>query len=383
MFNSHTDFIDSYPKKEKAMRKILYITFANEESATGGGQCAGRNLESIQCLLGKENVVDYILSPKKDRSLIERLSRFVGVIKGYMGGLTDEHVANIMKMIDDGGFTDVFIDNSQLGSLAKLIRSRRSDIRIFTFFHNIEQDYMRSVTVESGDYKHAFWIRGGAINEKDACRYSDCVIALNRKDSLRMAERYSREADAVIPITMKDNYHDISQEQLIPCSKGGTKEVFFLGSYFPGNVKGLKWFCEEVLPEVDIHFTIAGAGMDAFAKDITLTDKITLYSFVDDLTSLYENADFVLLPIISGGGMKVKTAESLKYGKFLIGTPEAFEGYDINDEIASVCTSKEEFIRQINAFCRPYKYNMASRELFKKNHSFDVSLETFKNILAV
>ena len=83
------------------MRKVLYITFANEESATGGGQCAGRNLESIQCLLGKENVVDYILSPKKDRSLIERLSRFVGVIKGYMGGLTDEHVANIMKMIDE------------------------------------------------------------------------------------------------------------------------------------------------------------------------------------------------------------------------------------------------------------------------------------------
>ena len=365
------------------MRRILYITFANEESATGGGQCAGRNLESLQCLLGRENVVVYILYPEKDRGLSERIARLVGVIKGYMGGLTGQHVANIMKQIDEGGGTDVFLDNSQLGSLARLIRSRRSDIRIFTFFHNIEQDYMRSVTVDSGDYKHAFWIRGAAINEKDACKYSDCVIALNRKDSLRMAEIYSRETDAVIPITMKDNYHDVSEEQQIKCSKGGTKEVFFLGSYFPGNVKGLKWFCEEVLPEVDIHFTIAGAGMDAFANDITLTDKITLYSFVDDLTSLYENADFVLLPIISGGGMKVKTAESLKYGKFLIGTPEAFEGYDINDNIASVCTCKEDFIRQINAFCRPYKYNIASRELFKKNHSFDVSLEIFKKILAV
>ena len=104
-------------------------------------------------------------------------------------------------------------------------------------------EYREIIKDNPSDYKHAFWIRGAAINEKDACRYSDCVIALNRKDALRMAELYSREADAVIPITMKDNYHDISQEQLIPCSKGGTKEVFFLGSYFPGNVKGLKWFC--------------------------------------------------------------------------------------------------------------------------------------------
>ena len=115
----------------------------------------------------------------------------------------------------------------------------------------------------------------------------------------------------------------------------------------------------------------------------TLTDKITLYSFVDDLTALYESADFVLLPIISGGGMKVKTAESLKFGKYLIGTPEAFEGYDINDDIAAVCKNKQEFVKNIREFNRPYRYNAASRELFKRKYSFDVSLETFKNILAV
>lgn len=366
------------------MRKFLYVTFANEESATGGGQCAGRNLESLLFLLGMDNVVDYIIQPQKGkRSFTERISRISGILKGYMGGLTDEHIHRIMGMLDHGSFTDVFIDSSQLGNLAGIIRSRHKDIRIFTFFHNIEQDYMRSVTVESGDRLHAFWIYGAMVNERNACRYSDAVIALNKKDSQRLEEVYLRKADAVIPITMKDNYHEMPDDGLVRCSDGKTKEAFFLGSYFPGNVKGLKWFCDEILPEVDIHLTIAGSGMDALANDINITDKVTLHSFVDDLTSIYEAADFVLLPIISGGGMKVKTAESLKYGKYLIGTPEAFEGYDINDEVASVCRTKREFIESIAAFNNQYKYNPASRELFRRNHSFEASLDTFRTILAV
>jgi len=35
----------------------------------------------------------------------------------------------------------------------------------------------------------------------------------------------------------------------------------------------------------------------------------------------------VILPIISGSGMKTKTAEALMYGKSIIGIKEAFEGY--------------------------------------------------------
>lgn len=365
------------------MRKILYVTFANEEAATGGGQCAGRNLESLQQLVGKDRVVTYILYPQKgSRTFTQRLQRLMGVIKGYMGGLTDEHIRNIMRILSESTFTDVFIDSSQLGILARLIRSRFGDIRICTFFHNIEQDYMRSVTVESGDNAHAFWIRGARINEKDACRYSDSVIVLNAKDSSRLAELYSRKADALIPITMKDNYCDMPDDKLVSCETG-TKEAFFLGSYFPGNVKGLKWFCEEVLPEADIHLTIAGSGMDAFADDIQITDKISLFSFVDNLTSLYEKADFVLLPIISGGGMKVKTAESLKYGKYLIATPEAVEGYEVTPDIAAICRTKEDFLREIRNFSRPYKYNKASRDLFTRHHSFDASLDIFRKLLAV
>ena len=39
----------------------------------------------------------------------------------------------------------------------------------------------------------------------------------------------------------------------------------------------------------------------------------------------------MLFPIFEGSGMKLKTCEALMFGKNIIGTPEAFAGYDIDD----------------------------------------------------
>lgn len=363
------------------MRKILYITFANKEIATGGGQCSGRNLQSLHDIFGSGFITEYIIRPiDSKRTLGEYLSRMTGIVKGYMGGLTDVHLHSIINIICKGDITDVFIDSSQLGILARRIKKINKNIRIYTFFHNVEYDYMRSVTIESGDYAHCFWMYGAWRNEHDACKFSDSKIVLNADDSNRLHQLYGCDIDAIVPITMRDNYHDLKECDYI-ATNTGTKEALFLGSYFPGNIKGLKWFCDEVLPFVDIHLTIVGAGMDAFANDVNLNDKISLYSYVEDLSSFYEKADFVVLPIISGGGMKVKTAESMKYGKFMIGTNEAFAGYEISDDIATVCSNKNDFIDAIESFDCKYKYNIEARNLFKEKYSYENSLMLFKKIL--
>jgi len=155
----------------------------------------------------------------------------------------------------------------------------------------------------------------------------------------------------------------------------------FVGSYFFGNTQGLMWFCEEVLPHVNIHLTIVGSGMDAFANDIESSDKISIYSNVPSLKPYYEKADFVVLPITTGGGMKVKTAETLKYGKYIIGTKESMEGYDVNSEIATVCNTAAEFIDAINSYQRPFKFNAPSRQLFKQKYSYDAVISNYAEVL--
>jgi glycosyltransferase involved in cell wall biosynthesis len=114
---------------------------------------------------------------------------------------------------------------------------------------------------------------------------------------------------------------------------------------------------------------------------------------VEDLADLYRRADFVVAPIFSGGGMKVKTAEALSYGKTVVGTPEALRGYEVTE-------GREAFIRKdadgfVEAIRSLYPeggaspcgtgdgrlgYNRAARELFEQRHSTEAAWKGFAEL---
>ena len=88
------------------------------------------------------------------------------------------------------------------------------------------------------------------------------------------------------------------------------------------------------------------------------------------------------MPIFSGSGMKVKTAEALMYGKFLIGTKEAFEGYEIDEKIGILCNNANDFIKNINKYSQQNLiYNAPSRTLFIDKYSSDATQELFNSLL--
>lgn len=360
-------------------RKLLHITFANALAYTGGGQGTEHNKKAIKACLGESAMDTYTIMPYQGpRSIRFFLKRITEIFKCYMGGLTQQHLEIIIGKISTSYYTDIFIDSSQLGYIAKVVRKNFPDLRIYTFFQNMEYDFISSSVWDGKDFLHAFKIPMTKYNERCACRYSDKIIVFNSRDASRVKEVYHRDADMQIPIWLTDDYTDTPP--IIPTEKG-VKEALFIGSYFFGNTQGLKWFCKEVLPHAKIHLTIVGSGMDAFSKDIEQSNKISIYSNVPDLKPYYEKADFVVLPITTGGGMKVKTAEALKYGKFIIGTKESLEGYDFNPEIATICNTATEFTEAISNYNRPFKFNAPSRLLFKQKYSYDAVISSYEKIL--
>lgn len=361
------------------IRKLLYITCANKESFSGGTQCMKRNLESLKDVLGRDNVEAYIIKPDfSKRNIKKKIKRIEDLIHLYAGGMTCKDECLIKKKIKEGKYTDVYIDSSLLGIIAKKTKQILPNISVYVFFQNVEYDYMLSTTLHSGDYKHIFWIAAAKYNETLACKYADKIITLNEADRIRVKNLYGKDSIS-IPITMKDDYHDIRNEEIKQTDS--PPNALFVGSYFPGNIKGIKWFCKEVLPKANMKFCIIGSGMEQLKKEVEASPKLTIKGRTQDLTPYYEQADFVVLPIISGGGMKVKTAEALKYGKYIIGTKEALQGYNLDKEIAQACNTKEEFINKINEFNREYKYNEKSRITFKERFSYNYSLKLFKDFL--
>lgn len=362
--------------------KILFVSYFNGQLDSGGGMCSNRNLKSLQTIYGEENVLLYSINrtPIKENEsklLWNSKNIFVDIFEFGFGGLNSFHKNEIIDIINRLNITTVFIDSSLFGILSKKIKTQFPTISIVTFFHNVEYQFFIQEVVKKKKYLLSYRILLAYFSEKLACKYSNKIISLNQRDKNELRSLYKRKSDMVIPISIENSYNknpsDVSDD---------VKIALFVGSYFFPNVQGIKWFLENVMPKTNIRLIVVGKDMDKLKNEISREiDNLEIYSSVPNLTEYYEKADFVILPIFSGGGMKVKTAEALMFGKFLVGTKEAFVGYEINNNVGICCDEEEEMVKTITNLNIPFKYNEASKQLFLEKYSFDSTIDKFRIIL--
>ena len=99
---------------------------------------------------------------------------------------------------------------------------------------------------------------------------------------------------------------------------------------FGPNVQGLQWFCREVWPLVrarvpDARFTIVGFHATDPVRAL-IGNGISLVSDVPDLRSLARQHALMVLPFVSGGGVKNKLLEGAALGLPIVCTPKATHG---------------------------------------------------------
>jgi hypothetical protein len=208
------------------------------------------------------------------------------------------------------------------------------------------------------------------------------TIALNPRDDKELQKRYNKKTDALIPVTFEDKHPN---ETFVPL--GNPPTALFFGTYFPANAEGILWFVENVLPHVNIKLQIVGKGMQQIVKAVSATSqqhKVQVFSDVDNIEPFIEQADFVVAPIFRGSGMKVKTCETLMYGKTIIATKESFEGYNVDfEKVGAMANTAEEFIEAIQQIPQKFKskFNTYSRDYYLKNHTNEVAKKTFEKLL--
>jgi len=346
----------------------------NQKESYGGLQVMHRNYNALSY---KNSVVYFNLyryckigMPAKVINLL--FCNYPGLIKK-----NEQRILELGKVVDF-----VWMDSSLQGKLSKKIKSLFPKIKIITFFHNCEYEYnkceqkiakCRQVFVQLKNLILSYIIKK---NERWTCQYSDKIIVLNERDKLNIQNIYGRTADVVIPISFPNKQIEFSNERI-----SSIPVALFLGSNFFANIHGIKWFIRNVLPFVNIKLKIVGRDMDN--ANLPKSEKLEVLGYVEDLDEYMQNADFIVLPIFIGGGMKVKTCESLMHGKNIIGTHEAFEGYDVDfEKVGACCETAEEFITAINEFPRRFanKFNEYSRNVFLEKYTDDI---TFRQIAEV
>ncbi len=359
--------------------KILFIRYKKSKNILEGGeQGSQKNYNVLSQLVGEENITTYYIHDENKKKSIADYAKGVFYFPfNYYFGLTPRRVKEIVTMAQS--YDVVFIDRSVFGIVAKKLKQVGYKGRIISFFHNVEVPYFEAKL--GNKIGKGLVLRCIDANDRSACQYSDKTIALNPRDDNELYQRYGRKADVLIPVAFKDKYH---REQYSVEMTHQQPTCLFLGAYFPPNNEGILWFVQHVLPHVNIKMKVVGKGMARLKEEEPALKDIEVISDAPDLLPYFEEADIMILPIFKGSGMKVKTCESLMYGKNIIATDEAFMGYDVDYErVGGKCNTAEEFIARIKDFettPRP-RFNAYSRQMFLEKYSEEAVVEKFREVL--
>jgi glycosyltransferase involved in cell wall biosynthesis len=82
--------------------------------------------------------------------------------------------------------------------------------------------------------------------------------------------------------------------------------------------------------------------------------------------------------------MKTKVAEALMFGKRVIGTQEAFSGYEeIADLVGSICATPDEFARAIDREIKnpAPRFDERLRSIYAERYSLPAVCSRLRNIL--
>lgn len=347
--------------------KLLYIGKQINRVECGADVVNLRNQHLLMSIFGKN--IDFVC-PDEKTSLFKKITF----------GVTSSYLSRLKSSIEQNNYDFIFISQSNLGRVAKFLKAINKDLRIITFFHNVERDYGK-------EYIKVSFVKGfilfllSWIYEYLSCKYTDEIIVLNERDNHRLFDIYRRHADYVLPTSLDDKF---DKDKVLDVQNVDFPiDYLFVGYAFFPNIHGVQWFINNVMPFVEGNLYIVGKDMDKQSFE-NVTDRIHIYGYVDDLSAFYYNAKFVVSPIFLGSGMKTKTCEALMYGKTIIATSEALTGYDVVENAVYKCDTSSEFINAINRLneCHFSLFNQVSRDLFITRYSNERILSEMKIIFS-
>jgi len=132
--------------------------------------------------------------------------------------------------------------------------------------------------------------------------------------------------------------------------------LFHIGSMnWQPNIEGMSWFLEDIWKKIadkypQLSLVLAGKGNKTFFNDRHYKN-VQIFDFVENAQEFIQAHDIMLVPLLSGSGMRIKIMEALALGKPVITTTIGAEGINITNGKNIFIADKPEEMIQIIDFC--------------------------------
>lgn len=201
--------------------------------------------------------------------------------------------------------------------------------------HNLENTIWHMLARREGNpLKRLFLGTMAARLERFERRYLpqfDAVAAITEADAERLRALHCPEPVVFIPAGV-----DLSRIEPDPAAKPASRTLFMIASldWLP-NQEGADWLLREVWPTFhaefpDVVLHIAGRNAPPHLLNLR-AENVVMHGFVDSAPAFMQQYDLMLVPLLSGGGMRVKIIEGMALGKAILSTTLGAEGIAVRD----------------------------------------------------
>ncbi|WP_210515648.1 glycosyltransferase family 4 protein [Hymenobacter terricola] len=221
--------------------------------------------------------------------------------------------------------------------------------------HNVEYTIWEMLASRTGNPLKKWYlenmVRRLKAFEKSMLHRFDAVVAITEDDATRLRSMFYGGLPA--PVTAADVAAlpqpvygpiikfipagvDLTRFQPDPAIKPKPCTLFMIGSlnWLP-NLEGVQWLLREVWPTIhaempDVELHIAGSGTpEELLKP--RTDNVIIHGFVDSAPTFMQQYELMVVPLLSGGGMRIKIIEGMALGKAVLSTTLGAEGIAVRD----------------------------------------------------
>jgi hypothetical protein len=196
-------------------------------------------------------------------------------------------------------------------------------------------------------------------DEAKAAQLADVNVAVTQEDLKQLHAWNEKKATLLLPngsYQIDRQIHGKSLEDKLLETTGGRDFGLFIGSGHPPNLNGFSALVGENLSHLPPNFILVCAGsvshgiknylLSGFQASLN-SSRLALLDDISNtaLTYLRSKARYSILPIQSGGGSNLKTAEALLSPGAVIASTTAFRGYEDrqSDPGVFIADSRESF----------------------------------------
>ena len=219
-------------------------------------------------------------------------------------------------------------------------RRLRTGVPLILFQHNMEAVIWKRLSESYANPIKRFYLKGQfrrfARWERQLSRLFDGVITVSDEDSRYAREQYRLDNVRGHVPTGVDIGFFAPRKEILP----GGGVIGFLGSMdWLANIQAVEFFVREIYPGIkravpEVRFTVIGRNPPKSILELAKGDaSITVTGAVDDVRPYLKECDLMVVPLLSGGGTRIKILEAMAMGVPVVSTTIGAEGLELESGV--------------------------------------------------